>query len=148
MPLTVCTSWVITMVYVCGIFPALLGNLTVLFPEPQNSHHRNECLMPVSTQLLCLKFDVNQNLFFYSLLGLQDLEKCLALCNSLASNTIIEKPSSQIESGIQTFVQCTQSLLLLKMLIKLANIVYYQEYDSWLHVLVRSQLLEISLNCF
>lgn len=52
------------MVYVCGIFPALLGNLTVLFPEPQNSHHRNEYLMPISTQLLCLKFDVNQNLFF------------------------------------------------------------------------------------
>lgn len=100
------------MVYVCGIFLALLGNLTVLSPEPQNSHHRNEYLMPVSTQLLCLKFDVNQNLFFYSLLWLQDLEKYLALFNSLASNTIIEKPSSQIESGIQTFGQFIQSLLL------------------------------------
>lgn len=103
------------MVYVCGIFPALLGHLTVLFPEPQNSHHRNDPLMSVSTQLLCLKFDVIQNLgffFYYSLLWLQDLEKFLALYNSLASNTIIEKPSSQIEFGIQTFGQFTQLLLL------------------------------------
>lgn len=55
------------MVYVCGIFPALLGHLTVLFPEPQNSHHRNDPLMSVSTQLLCLKFDVIQNLGFFFL---------------------------------------------------------------------------------
>lgn len=76
------------------------ANLTVFSPEPQNSHHRTSLFNAYSTQLLCLQFDVDQKSVLYLLLWLQHLEKCLALCNSLANNTFVEQPSSQVEYGI------------------------------------------------
>lgn len=45
------------------------ANLTVFSPEPQNSHHRTSLFNAYSTQLLCLQFDVDQNLFYICCYG-------------------------------------------------------------------------------